>query len=119
MLLSEPEASHPIFMYSGRPSFVAYDGWLWSQGWKGKYEQRMIDKKIIYEGTDASRGLIDKNKIDYVVIGPPELRAGANKQWFDNNYTPVLSLPSYTLYDVRTQRQGTMYQSTNGTKSGD
>jgi hypothetical protein len=106
VLLSEPEASHPIFMYSGRPSFVAYDGWLWSQGWKGKYEQRMIDKKIIYEGTAASRELIDKNKIDYVVIGPPELKAGANKQWFDNNYSPVLSLPSYTLYDVRTQRAG-------------
>ncbi len=119
VLLSEPEPSHPIFMYSGRPSFVAYDGWLWSQGWKGKYEQRMIDKKIIYEGTDASRELIDKNKIDYVVIGPPELRAGANKQWFDNNYSPVLLLPSYTLYDVRPQRQGTMRQSTNGTKSVD
>jgi hypothetical protein len=101
IMLSEPEASHPIFMYSGRPSFVAYDGWLWSQGWKGKYEQRLIDKKMIYEGTETSRELINKNQIDYVVIGPPELKAGANKQWFDSNYSPVLSLENYTLYDVR------------------
>lgn len=117
VLLYEPEASHPIFMYSGRPSFVAYDGWLWSQGWKGKYEQRMIDKKMIYEGTAASRELIDKNKIDVVVIGPPELRAGANKQWFDSNYSPVLTHSSFTLYDVRSQKQ--ISQSTNSRKPGE
>lgn len=101
VMLSEPEASHPIFMYSGRPSFVAYEGWLWSQGWKGKYEQRMIDKKAIYAGDEAARELINRNQIAYVVIGPPELKAGANKQWFENNYLPLISVQDYTIYDVR------------------
>ena len=104
VMLSEPEASHPIFMYSGRPSFVAYEGWLWSQGWKGKYEQRLLDKKVIYGGNDAARELIQKNNISYVVIGPPELKAGANKQWFDQNYSPLLVLSDYTIYDVKSAR---------------
>jgi hypothetical protein len=101
VMLSEPEASHPIFMYSGRPSFVAYEGWLWSQGWKGKYEQRLLDKKVIYGGNEAARDLIQKNNIGYVVIGPPELKAGANQQWFDQNYSRLLVLSDYTIYDVK------------------
>lgn len=100
VMLSEPEASHPVFMYSGRPSFVAYEGWLWSQGWKGKYEQRLLDKKVIYAGNDTARELIQKNNIGYVVIGPPELKAGANQQWFDQNYMRLLALGDYTIYDV-------------------
>ena len=108
MMLSGPEASHPIFMLSGRPSFVAYEGWLWSQGWKGKYEQRMIDMKTIYQGTEASRELIDKNRIAYVVVGPPELKAGANQKWFDSNYSTLLKVTDYTIYDVRQTRQTTI-----------
>ncbi|HKE57024.1 MAG TPA: hypothetical protein VKB46_09990, partial [Pyrinomonadaceae bacterium] len=107
VLLTEPEASHPVFMYSGRPSFVAYEGWLWSQAWKGKYEQRLLDAKSIYQGNDASRELIKKNQIDYVVIGPPEVKAGANKQWFDSNYPAVLTQQDYTLFDVRGRGQTT------------
>jgi hypothetical protein len=108
LMLSEPEASHPIFMLSGRPSFVAYEGWLWSQGWKGKYEQRMIDKQVIYRGSEAARELIQKNQIAYVVVGPPELRAGANKKWFDSTYQPLLFMNDYTIYDVRQSKQLTM-----------
>jgi uncharacterized membrane protein len=100
-MLSAPEASHPIFMYSGRPSFIAYEGWLWSQGWKGKYEQRMADTTAIYSGSASSKELINHNKIDYVVVGPPELKGGANKEWFDRNYSAVLVVNDYTVYDVR------------------
>jgi|GEM_PF-2540382 len=107
VLLTEPEASHPVFMYSGRPSFVAYEGWLWSQAWKGKYEQRLLDAKSIYQGNDASRELIKKNQIDYVVIGPPEVKAGANKQWFDSSYPAVLTQQDYTLFDVSGRGQTT------------
>jgi uncharacterized membrane protein len=110
VMLTEPEASHPVFMYSGRPSFVAYEGWLWSQAWKGKYEQRMLDAKAIYQGTNTARELIKKNQIDYVVVGPPELKAGANKQWFDSNFVPVLTQEGYTLYDVSSDGKRTTTQ---------
>jgi hypothetical protein len=111
VMLSEPEASHPVFMYSGRPSFVAYEGWLWSQGWKGKYEQRLIDKKVMYGGSDAARELLDKNQITYVVIGPPELKAGANQQWFDEHYSRLVVFPDYTIYDVKKSKALTMHES--------
>jgi hypothetical protein len=119
VMLTEPEASHPVFMYSGRPSFVAYEGWLWSQAWKGKYEQRLIDAKAIYQGNDTSRELIKQNQIDYVVIGPPELKAGANKQWFDRNYVPVLTRQDYTLYDVRGDAGRTTTQTKKSTAEGE
>lgn len=101
ILLTEPTPSHPVFLYSGCPSFLAFEGWLWSQGWKGKYEQRLVDKRTIYAGGDAARDVIRKNRIAYVTIGPPEVGAGANKTWFDTNYPQVLSLEGYVIYDVR------------------
>jgi len=113
VMLSEPEASHPVFMYSGRPSFVAYEGWLWSQGWKGKYEQRLLDKKTIYDGGEASRELIDKNNIAYVVIGPPELKAGANQEWFDLNYSPLLKVNDYIVYNVKQGKESVSKSGSN------
>ncbi len=100
LILTEPVFSNPIFVYSGRPSLVAYEGWLWSQGWVGQYEQKIADTRLIYKGGDQARQLLQSYNIAYVSVGPPEVAAGANKQWFDAHYPAALVMNQYTLYKV-------------------
>lgn len=101
ILLTAPTPNHPVFMYAGLPSFVAYEGWLWSQGWQGIYESRIADMRAIYQGGPAAKALLQKNAISLVVIGPPELQLGANQVWFDQNYPLVLNMNGYRVYRVR------------------
>lgn len=104
IILTAPVAHHPIFMYSGRPSFVAYEGWLWSQGWQGKYEQRLRDTQNIYRGGPTATEALAHNRIAYVVIGPAELAQGANQSWFNEQYSMVLKMNDYHVYDVRSRQ---------------
>lgn len=104
-ILTAPLADHPVFLLSGRPSLIAYEGWLWSQGWQGKYEQRVTDAQKIYSGAPSAPALIRQHNIAYVAIGPPEIRAGANKNWFDNRYPLTLSMNDYNLYQVKSESE--------------
>jgi len=105
LILFEPIPNHPIFLFAGRPSLIAYEGWLWSQGWRGTYEQRLADLKTIYQGAANTTDLIKQNNISYLIIGPPELSQGANEPYFAHNYPLVLSQNNYRLYDVTRPRQ--------------
>lgn len=92
--------NHPVFLHGGRPSFIAYEGWLWSQGWKGIYEPRAKDASIILKGTPQSRELIKYYGIDVVAIGPQEKRQSANQPWYDQNFPILFRTENYTLYNT-------------------
>lgn len=100
-ILTAPTPNHPVFLFSGRPSFVAYEGWLWSQGWGGRYEERFADVRKMYAGTPESPELFRKHRIAFVVVGPPEEAYGADAEWFQRRYPLLLSLHNYRVYDVR------------------
>ncbi|MEX1997422.1 MAG: hypothetical protein WEA04_01965 [Candidatus Andersenbacteria bacterium] len=100
VVLTAPSFNHPVFVYAGRPSFLAYEGWLWSQGWQGKYEERLRDSREIFSGGTTTATLLQKNNITIVVIGPPELQNGANKPWFDQHYPRLLTEQDYSVYRV-------------------
>ncbi|HLD25879.1 MAG TPA: hypothetical protein VJC05_02465 [Candidatus Andersenbacteria bacterium] len=101
ILLTAPAAHNPVFLFSGRPSLVAYEGWLWSNGWGGRFEERILDTKAIYAGAPTAAALLQKYSIQYVAIGPPEMALGANREWFNQNYTSILQEADTTVYATK------------------
>jgi len=99
-ILTSPSAQHPIFGLAGRPSITAYEGWLWSNGWRGIYETPLADSITIYQGHQGAASLLKKYDIKYVAIGPPEVAAGTSESWFKENYPLILSHDNYQLYKI-------------------
>lgn len=100
LILTATVPQEPAFVYAGQPSFIAYEGWLWSQGWLGKYEQRLADSQRIYHGAPDAASLITKNQIAAVVIGSEEIAQGANQTWFALHYPILLQDHGYTVYNT-------------------
>jgi hypothetical protein len=101
VILTAPTPNEGAFLFSGRPSLVAYEGWLWSQGWQGIYEERIAAMHTIYQGGPQAGSLLASHHISLVVIGPAELAAGANKAWFDQHYPTVVQQNGYIVYRVK------------------
>ena len=100
LVLTDTAANHPVFVFGGRPSFIAYEGWLWSQGWPEKYQQRFNDATQIYQGSSNTPLLLERHGIAAVVIGPPERAAGANEAYFASNYPLLFSYYDYNVYKI-------------------
>lgn len=96
-----PEPNQPVFLFSGRPALTAYEGWLWSQGWRGRYEDRLVAVRTIYQGGDEAVALLDRYRISYVVIGPTETARQVNEAWFAAQYPVALTLGQTRLYNTR------------------
>lgn len=101
ILLTAPHYQQPAFIFSGRPSFVAYEGWLGSHGWRGHFEQRLADTHIMYSGSPVTANLLRKHNIAHVVIGPDELAQGANRDWYQKMYRAILDEYGYQLFTVK------------------
>jgi hypothetical protein len=100
VFLAAPEHNEPIPTLGGRRVMVGYPGWLWTYGLKD-WSQRSMDARRMLKGDPATLDLLHRYHVDYVVLGPQELAAGADAGYFDEIGEPVYSSDGYTVYRVR------------------
>jgi hypothetical protein len=69
LILHAPTYNDPVYL-TGRRTFLGYPGHVWSHGID--YAAREAELKSIYAGAAEAPGLIAKEGIEYVVVGPLE-----------------------------------------------
>lgn len=80
LFLTAPTIHQPILSLAGRPIVRGDAAWLWSHGYD--FAEREADARSIYAGTEEARNLITYYGIDYIYVGPAELQAGVNEEFF-------------------------------------
>ncbi len=98
LFLNAPTYNSTVVL-TGRRSLMRFDGHLASYGID--YGPRENEVKQIYAGSPAADGLLEKNKIEYIVVSPEE-RANltVNEDYFKK--FPVLTeVGQYRVYQVR------------------
>jgi hypothetical protein len=98
--LVAPVHNEPIPTLAGRRVVVGYGGWLWTYG-LADWGQRTEDAQRMLKGEPATPALLRRYGVDYVLIGPQELGAGANQAYFDGIAERVYASGGYTVYRVR------------------
>ncbi|MDQ3919610.1 MAG: hypothetical protein M3348_14160, partial [Acidobacteriota bacterium] len=102
LILHAPTYNDPVYL-TGRRTFLGYPGHVWSHGID--YAAREADLKAIYSGSPAAAGLIARDGIEYVVVGPlerEELRKGGGvNEAFFNRYTKVAEAGGFRLYKTK------------------
>jgi hypothetical protein len=92
--------NHPVPMLTGRSVVMSYPGWLWTHGIDVTERER--DLREIYALSENAPALLQKYRVDYVVIGPNERNdLAANVPAFQARYPNVISTPNYAVFDVR------------------
>lgn len=103
LILHAPTYNDPVYL-TGRRTFLGYPGHVWSHGID--YAAREADLKAIYSGSPAAAELIERDGIEYVVVGPlerEELRKDGvvvNEAFF-NRYTKVAEAGGFKLYKTK------------------
>ncbi|MEP9411190.1 MAG: hypothetical protein HRF42_07255 [Candidatus Brocadia sp.] len=103
IFLNAPIHNHLVFL-SGRKSLMGFPGHVWSHGYNDAFKREQDIRKMLKGHTDTA-SLISKYRTSYVTIGPHEKHFGANKEFFDTHYTPVITTKNYIIYDLREKRQ--------------
>ena len=94
--------NHPILTMSRRAEVMGYPGWLWTWGLSHP-EYRQRDVVAMYAGNDTSAHLLTQYRVNYVVIGPQELKEiGANVVYYQTRYPMVYQSPAgeYQIYKI-------------------
>ncbi|MBC7931247.1 MAG: hypothetical protein H7Z38_11860, partial [Rubrivivax sp.] len=103
LILHAPTYNDPVYM-TGRRTFLGYPGHVWSHGIDSS--AREADLKRIYTGGADALGIIAKNRIEYVVVGPlerDELKksgAAVNENFF-RQFRKVGEAGEYRLYKTQ------------------
>jgi hypothetical protein len=100
-LVHAPVHNHAVFL-SGRRSLMGYPGHLWTHGIH--YATRQQDILRLYAGAPDARALVDRYRIDYVVVGPDERRFCTVNDTFFSRYPIAGELGEYRLYRVSASR---------------
>lgn len=97
LMLTAPEyASVPVL--TGRRWFLGYTGHVWSHGIApGEREQAA---RSIYAGGDGARTLIERNGIDYVLVGPQERKFAKVNDAFFQTYPIIAEVGEFRVYQV-------------------
>lgn len=99
VFITSSQHNHPITALAGRTTLLGYQGWLWT--FAIQYSQRESDLQQIYSGTYLTKGLLAKYNVNYLAIGPSEIRQyPVNKNFFDENYPLVYSDSYYFIYEI-------------------
>jgi len=97
LVLHAPTFNTPVFL-TGRRSLLGYPGWIWSRGLEAG--QREADIKQIYAGGRDATSLIERYRVDYLVVGPTERAAMAINDAFLSRYPVVGQTGEYRLYKI-------------------
>jgi hypothetical protein len=103
LILHAPTYNDPIYL-TGRRTFLGYPGHVWSHGID--QSGRESELKSIYSGSSEAAGLIARDGIEYVVVGPLEREelkkygVAVNEAFF-RRFTKVGEAGEYRLYKTR------------------
>ena len=95
MVLHAPIHNSPVVL-TGRRSFMGYPGHLWTHGLS--YRSRELELRRIYRGGRDAASLIDRHRIDYVVVGPDERRFEAVNDAFFSRFPLAGEQGTYRLF---------------------
>jgi hypothetical protein len=103
LILHAPTYNDPSYL-SGRRTFLGYNGHLWSHGIDDA--ARVWELRRIYAGAPDAVGLLRREGIEYVVVGPLEreelAKAGQQiNETFFLNFTKVGEAGAYRLYKTK------------------
>ncbi|REJ77510.1 MAG: hypothetical protein DWQ47_14130 [Acidobacteria bacterium] len=101
MFLNAPTFNSAVVL-SGRISVMRYPGHLSSHGID--YLPREADVKSIYAGAPDADGLIEKYRIDYILVSPAERSMLSVNEGFLGKFPIAHQEGEYRLYSVRSQK---------------
>lgn len=91
--------NHWVVDLAGRKIIMGFRGWLWS--WGINYQKREKDVLSIFRGGPNAKQLLEKYKIDYVIVGPAERNAfKANLAFFINNFPLILDKSNHKIFKI-------------------
>jgi hypothetical protein len=67
-----PTHNHWVTMWTGRPIVLGYTAWVWNFGFL--YQEREKDMEQLFTNAAVRDELLDKYNVDYIVVGPDEMR---------------------------------------------
>jgi len=100
LILHAPTYNDPVYL-TGRRTYLGFPGHIWSHGLDYSERERVL--KRIYAGGPDAAGLIARERIEYVVVGPlerDEMRKYGvllNERFFER-FTQVGGVGEYRLY---------------------
>lgn len=74
---------HWLPTLTGRKIVPGFKGWLWTYGINYLEQEKAVE--AIWQGGSEAKNLLEKHKVDYVVIGPMEKNKEINEQWLEEN----------------------------------
>lgn len=99
-VLTADKHNHWVSTQAGRQILLGYKGWMWTYGIN--YGQTEHDMRKMFSGASDAERLLKKYDIDYVVIGPEELRNyRANERYFRSHYKKILENTRYRIYSIK------------------
>jgi len=97
LVMHAPVHNHPVFL-TGRRSLMGYPGHIWTHGLD--YVQRESEIKRMYAGTPEAAALLQKYKIEYVVVSPLERSIMVVNEQFFAKFEIVGDVGEYRLYKI-------------------
>lgn len=95
-----PEHNEPIPTLGGRRVVAGYPGWLWTYG-LADWAQRNEDADRMLAGAPDTPRLIGLYGVDYVVLGPQELRGHhASQGYWEAHGEQVYAAAGYSVFRV-------------------
>ncbi|MGH7801604.1 MAG: hypothetical protein ACREOW_13425 [Thermodesulfobacteriota bacterium] len=98
--LTAPAYNHFILL-TGKRMLHGYTGTLWAQGID--FNKRLEDLRKMYRGDRGAKNLLNQYGVDYVVIGPPEIREKMepNLEFYINNFPILVQSENYYVFKIR------------------
>jgi hypothetical protein len=98
LVLHAPIHNHPVFL-TGRRSLMGYPGHIWTHGLD--YKEREAEIRRIYAGASVAPALMERYKVDYVVVSPLERQQMPVNDNFFERFERVGETGEYRLYKIK------------------
>ena len=102
VILTATQHNHPVFLYSSRPIFEGFRGWIWTHGLDLSRDR---ETKAMFESKDKKEAciLFKKNNIAYVYISDWERGEDwykVNESFFKENFKIVYNESYGFLFEI-------------------
>lgn len=96
VFLSSTSPHSPLIL-SGRKRIMGFAGWLWAHGIN--YQERLNDSGLVYKGDEKTFSLLEKWKVDYILIGEQEkTEFSVNQEFFEKNLKRIYNEDGYQVF---------------------
>lgn len=102
IFLTSTKHNHPIPLWANRPIFLGYLGWIKNFGFD--HSVRIKEANSIYSGQINADELIIKNDINYIYVGPYEVKEFKVNYDYLEKFEIVFENENTRVYDVKKLR---------------